>query len=161
MPLNSRMRVYWDSCVWLSYVNGMTDRLPVLDALLAESASEKGTITILTSVLSQVEVAFGATEQTKKVLDLSIESEIDQLWADRDTVKLVEYHELIGIEARNLIRSGVSRGWRLKPMDAIHLATAKSVGVNEFHTYDQELTKYSKDLGFTIGEPHTTTPRLL
>jgi len=161
MPPNSRKILYWDSCVWLSYINAIPDRLPIIDALLAESASEKGKIMIYTSVISQVEVAFGIVEQTKKILDPQIESEIDELWADRDTLKLLEFHELIGLQARNFMRLGVSRGWQLKPIDAIHLATAKSIPTSEFNTYDTDLIKYSSDLGFPVTEPHTIAPLLL
>ncbi len=161
MQPSSRNKIYWDACVWLSYINGISGRLPILDALLAESASDKGDITIVTSAISQVEVAFGMTEQSNKALDANTENEIDQLWADRDTIIILEYHEIIGIGARDLIRQGISRGWKLKPIDAIHLATAKSVRANEFNTYDKDLVKYSDFLGFPVCEPHTSTPRLL
>jgi predicted nucleic acid-binding protein len=161
MPSSARQKIYWDANCWLSYINGITSRLPVLDALLAESASEKGTIVLYTSALSQVEVAFGIAEQTKKILDQKMEGQIDSLWADRDAVKICEYHELIGLEARNLMRSGVSKGWSLKPIDAIHLATAKSMNVKEIHTYDNTLERYSEILEIPISEPHTPNPRLI
>ena len=45
-------------------------------------------------------------------------------------------------------------------MDAIHLATAKWLGVDEFHTYDTGLHKYAANLGFKIIEPYTPQPRL-
>jgi predicted nucleic acid-binding protein len=158
---NPRKRIYWDSCLWLSYVNGIPDRLPVLDALLAESASSTGNIEIYTSVISQVEVAFGKMEQDNHVLDPNIEEQIDQLWADRDAVKLVEYHDEIGKEARKLMRASVERGWKLKPIDAMHLATAKHMKINEFQTYDDHLERYSDDIGCDIQKPHTLNPRLL
>jgi len=161
MPLNERKKIYWDSANWLSYINGVAERLPVLDALLAESASEKGTIIIYTSVISEVEVAFGAAEQNRHVLDPSIESQIDALWADREAIKLIEYHELIGLESRNIMRLSITQDWHLKPMDAIHLATAKGLNIAEFHTYDRALFKYSGYLGFVICEPHTLNPKLL
>lgn len=160
MPPNIRQRIYWDACDWLSYINGIPDRLPVLDAILADSAAEKGMITLFTSVLSQVEVAYGINEQINKTLEPNIESKIDELWADRDVIKIVDYHELIGLEARGLMRLAVTRGWQLKPIDAIHLATAKSVNAQEFQTYDKSLEKFSTDLGIIICEPHASSPRL-
>ena len=161
MPSNQRQKIYWDACVWLSYINGITDRLPTLDALLADSASGNGSIEIYTSALSQVEVAFGKMEQDKHVLDPQVEERIDQLWADRDTVKIVEYHDGIGFEARQLMRFAVIQTWTLKPIDAIHLATGKFMKVSEFHTYDDKLEKFSETVGFMVTKPHTAKPRLL
>jgi predicted nucleic acid-binding protein len=160
MP-DQRQRVYWDANVWLAYVNGESDRLPILDALLADSSSPKGGIEIYTSELSEVEVAFGKSEQDNRALDPDVESKIDQLWADRDTLKVVEYHHTIGIAARQIIRVGVEKGWHLTPIDAIHLATAKFFDVFEFHTYDERLLKYSNDVGFPVVRPHTDQSQLL
>lgn len=156
-----RQKVYWDADVWLSYINGEGDRLPVLDALLADSSSPKGNIEIYTSEISEVEVAFAKSEQDNKALDPDVEARIDDLWADRDTVKVVEYHHKLGIEARAIIRLGIEKGWQLKPLDAIHLATAKRFEVAEFHTYDKRLLKYSGDIGFLIVEPHIIQARMI
>ncbi len=54
-------RVYWDACVFLSYINGEQERLPVIDALLEESRS--GKIEIITSTVSLAEVAFAEEER--------------------------------------------------------------------------------------------------
>jgi predicted nucleic acid-binding protein len=158
MP-SQRHCLYWNADVWLAYVNGEADRLPILDALLADSASPKGNVELYTSVISEVEVAFGKQEQDKKALDPDIEEQIDHLWADRNAVKIVEYHEAIGKEARELMRLGITKGWSLKPLDAIHLATAKHIKCEEFHTYDDRLLKYSNEVGFPIVKPHTLQAR--
>ena len=158
---SSRRRIYWDADVWLSYINGEGSRLPTLDAILADSASPKGEIELCTSEMSEVEVAFAKTEQDKKALDNDVEKQIDAMWGDSAALKVVEYHHTIGIEARKMIRLGMEKGWQLKPMDAIHLATAKFLGVSEFHTYDRRLLKYSGDVGFSIVEPRTSQPRMI
>ena len=44
--------------------------------------------------------------------------------------------------------------WSLKPMDAIHLATAQHLSVDAFHTYDGKLEKYQPGLGLKIEEPY-------
>jgi len=160
MP-SQRQRIYWDADVWLSYINGEADRLPMLDALLADSSIPKGNIEIYTSEMSEVEVAFAKSEQDNKVLDPDVEKQIDELWADRDTLKTIEYHHTIGIQARAVIRLAIEKGWQLKPMDAIHLATAKQRQATEFHTYDKRLLKYSNEIGFTIIEPHVIAPRMI
>lgn len=158
---SSRRRIYWDADVWLSYINGEGSRLPTLDAILADSSSPKGEIELCTSEMSEVEVAFAKTEQDKKALDDDVEKQIDAMWGDSATLKVVEYHHTIGIEARKMIRLGMEKGWQLKPMDAIHLATAKFLGVSELHTYDRRLLKYSGDVGFPIVEPRTSQPRMI
>ena len=135
--------------------------MPILDALLADSSSPKGNIELYTSQMSEVEVAFAKSEQDNKALEPDVENQIDALWADRDTLKVVEYHHTIGMKARMIIRLGIEKGWQLKPMDAIHLATARLLEVTEFHTYDQRLLKYSNDVGFPIVEPHIIQPRML
>ncbi len=53
---NAGTVVYWDSCVFLSYIEGHAERLPMLDAMLAEANA--GRIEIRTSVVTLTEVAF-------------------------------------------------------------------------------------------------------
>ena len=140
--------------------------MPVLDVLLEESSKVGGEVKIYTSTLSQVEVAFGASEQTRQVLDPQIEQMINALWADPEAVVPVEYHAGIGRIARSLIRNAVSRGWSLKPLDAIHLSTAlwlldSGLALDEFHTYDNALMKYESLVDFRICEPYTPQPRMV
>ena len=157
MP-KGRRRIYWDSNCWLSLINAVPGRILVLDSLLADSKNELGDIDLVTSSLSIVEVAFAQSEQQSDQIDQTIENAIDSLWADRRAITLIEYHDLIGLEARTLIRTGLHRTWNLKPMDAVHLATAKWFGVDEFHTYDKRLIKegLSTHLGFPIKNPRVT-----
>ena len=60
------------------------------------------------------------------------------------------------------MRDAIPHGWGLKPMDAIHLATAEWVNrrlftVEEFHTYDK-LDKYGFMIGIRIKEPYILQP---
>ena len=163
MP-ESRRLVYWDSCVFLSYVNGYPDRMPILDMLLDESAG--GVIKLFTSTLAHVEAAFSASEQQQEALDPQVEQRIDSLWADPEVVVSVEYHDGIGRVAWSLMRGAVEAGWSLRPLDAIHLATAQwlcDVGqqVEEFHTYDSRLLKYASMVAFPIFKPRTVQPRMV
>ena len=156
--------IYWDANPFLSYINEYPDRMPALDALLDSSAN--GSVTIYTSALSQVEVAFAASEQKRRALDPQEEQKIDALWSDPGAVALVEYHDGIGRQARALMRDAVTHGWSLKPLDAVHLATAMWLAqagfqVDEFHTYDGALEKYATIVGFTICEPRTAQPRMI
>lgn len=163
MPESPRI-VYWDSCVFLSYVNEYPDRIPVLDVLLDESS--KGSIKLHTSTLAQVEVAFSASEQRREALDPQEEQRIDSLWADPEVIVSVEYHDGIGRVARGLMRNAIERGWSLRPLDAVHLATAQwlcdtGLKVEEFHTYDDRLPRYTPIVGFPILEPRTAQPRMI
>lgn len=163
MP-DTRKIIYWASCVFLSYLNEMPDRMPVLDALLESSSS--GAVKLHTSTLTQVEVSFATTEQQKRALDPQVEQRINDLWSDPEAVVSVEYHDGIGQIAKGLIRNAITRGWSLKPLDSIHLSTAQwlsseGLKVEEFHTYEKRLRKYEAIVDFSIHEPYTQAPRLL
>lgn len=62
----------------------------------------------------------------------------------------------------------ILKGWKLKPLDAIHLSTARQERVTEFHTYDNPLHKYAQRgpndepsiVEFSIGPPRALQPRL-
>jgi predicted nucleic acid-binding protein len=144
-------RYYWDACVFLSYVNGMADRMETIDDLLSRSRQQQ--IQIVTSALSVVEVAFAATEKVHKRLDDNIERAIDNLWTDRKAIKLAEVHQLLVSKARQLIRLSVTKDWSLKAADAIHLATAEQLRVSQIHTYDPAWKKYETEIGITVCEP--------
>ncbi len=78
MPGESR-RVYWDACVLLSHINKIAERVSVIDELLRQSRAEE--VELLTSALSQVEVAFAAAEKEHGALDPEVEQQITELWA--------------------------------------------------------------------------------
>lgn len=151
--------IYWDSCVFLHYIEGVAEWMPILDSLLEEASETKGLV-IVTSTLSITEVAFAKSEKDGKVLEPEIEAAIEALWNDRSAVKLVEYSEIVAREARTLLRRAIESGRRLKPMDAIHLASALNRGVDEFHTTDGDLKRDWQDLGFPVQDPITMRPKL-
>lgn len=153
MPDDVR-RVYWDANVPLSYINGVKDRVAVIDELLRQARA--GELELLTSTISRVEVAFARVEKDAQALDPDIEAVIDALWAPGSPVKTVEFYDLIGDRARALLRRSIAQDWgSLKPMDAIHLATAQQLDVAEFQTYCEHLHKWSGELGYPINEPQT------
>ncbi len=137
-----------------------------MDALLDASGRELEDVQLYTSALSKVEVAFSTSEQVQRVLDAKTEELIENLWHDPGAVITVEFHDGIADIAKGLMRVAITRGWVLKPLDAIHLATAKwlsdlGLGVEEFHTYDGRLFRWSTIVGFKILEPYTSQPKLL
>ena len=123
MPKDHRA-VYWDSCLFVSYIEDTPGRGPTLGSLLARSNPD-GDIQIYTSTLSHVEVAFSESERGSGQLDALIEGRIDTLWTDPKAIVSVEFIDIIGKLARDLMRRGIPLGWSLKPLDAVHLATAQ------------------------------------
>ena len=161
--LGNRKSVYWDANVFLSYVNAMPGHMPVLNALMEQSLS--GAITIYTSGLSRVEVAFSDSEQQARAQSPEIESQINRFWEDESAITSIEILPAITLSARGMMRDGLARGWSLKPLDAIHLATAQwlivaGYAIEEFHTYDASLFKYADVAGCDIVEPYVEQPRL-
>jgi predicted nucleic acid-binding protein len=75
-------------------------------------------------------------------------------------IAFIELHDAIAILARNLMRQALTQGWSLKPPDAIHLASAQWLGVEELHTYDDKLPRYGTMIGCKICEPYTTQLRI-
>ncbi|MGH2458772.1 MAG: type II toxin-antitoxin system VapC family toxin [Chloroflexota bacterium] len=154
-------RLYWDACVFLSYVNGHVERAPMIENVLQDARDSQGLVEIVTATISLTEVAGGITVQGRTILTSEIEEKIDLLWADHSVVMLVELHQSIALEARRLVRAAHDRAWQLKPMDAIHLATAVWIRASEFSTYDGGLKKYEDLIRMPIQEPFSPNRRLL
>jgi predicted nucleic acid-binding protein len=158
MPDGPR-RIYWDACIFISYIQGDADRLPILEALL-EQSGRGGDIQIVTSELSRAEVAYAESERVKRALDPAVEARIDALWADTRAIKTVEIHQLITNEARQLIRQSLIEGRSLRANDVIHLATARWLKAAEIHTYDKKWFTLASLLGCPIVEPRVDQPKL-
>ncbi len=151
--------VYWDANVLLSYIDGDAQRLPLIDELFRRARARD--IELVTSVLSQAEVAFASEEKSAGHLDPEIEAKIDELWRPASPIKLVEVHSAIVRDARGLIRAAMAEGRSgLRAADAIHLATAGRMGAEDFHTYDTRLPKYRPGVTFPIREPITAQDQL-
>ena len=147
-------RIYWDACVLLSYFNDVSARIPILEELFKQSRAEE--VELLTSSISRVEVSFVQSEKDDGELDPGAEAAIEGFWAPGSPIKTVEFYDLIADDARALIRRGIKQGWgNLKPMDAIHLATAQRMEVAEMHSYDDRVKKWSGHLGFPITDAVT------
>ena len=164
MP-DQRKIVYWDACVFLSYINEHPDRIAVLRSLFISHLRSDEQITVYTSTLSHVEVAFAASEQQQQILDTDTERRINGLWHGKQSVRSADFHSTIAETSKSLIREGLSHGWSLKPADAIHLATAKWLAgvlneLVEFHTYDGRLFRYKDIVGFDIVRPYTARPTM-
>lgn len=154
---------YWDTSVFLAYINSEPGRLEVIESLWTEITEQEARI--VTASIATVEVARANIEKPGFALDLAAEERIDQMWSD-PTVLQVESPQQVMFEARKLIRAGLPQGWVLTTFDAIHLATAMWINhqacpITEFHTYDRGLEKYQTIIGVHICEPRVQQPRLL
>ena len=132
---SSPRKVYWDACVWIALImrekialDG-SDRDTVCRAIIAEA--DKNKVLILTSTLSLVEVC--KTPEIRSAKD-------DQLAAffENDFILPINLDRTVGEHARLLMASGLPG---LKTHDAIHLASAVSGQVDEFHTFDGDGSK--------------------
>jgi predicted nucleic acid-binding protein len=141
---------YWDSNLFLSYVEGTPGRVATVRSLVVRASPDS--IRISTSMVTVSEVAFSGRERATGVLSPSFDRAITRLWAD-PVIELVAVSFDIVMTARDLIRGALLDGPRLKPMDAIHLATARSADASVFLTYDQALQRHSGRHGFPIIEP--------
>lgn len=145
-------RYYWDSCLFISLISGDPERVPTLRELMLKAQGRK--VEILTSTFTIAEVAFATYERIAQKPDARAEEAIRKLWAPPSPITLVDFHQFVAEECRALMRAGLERGWTgLKGKDAVHLATAKLVGVDEVHTYDPKLPKYGDLIGIKVCEP--------
>lgn len=152
--------LYWDANIFISYFNEHPDRLSVIETILENIQNNKHE-KIVTSVLSKVEVSWVAHEKLQRLLSDEEIHRIDGLWSDPSIVEIAEFNDEIALLARSLMRSGMSKGWKIKTNDAIHLATAEWVGVYEIHTYDKgDLHRFKEIINIEICEPYIKQPKL-
>lgn len=146
--------LYWDSCVFLSLVNGDADRVCHIEPFL--DLADDGKMRIITSTLTVTEVAYGAMEADGALSD-DVVQKIDDLWSPASPIFLVDPFLAIAMDARNLLRETLKKRPKLRPFDALHVATARHYGVEEFHTYDDKLLKLRLDVGMKIAIPISDT----
>jgi hypothetical protein len=102
--------IYWDSCVFLSYINADPGRIDTLDAILDEIHKSNGEMRIITSILTKIEVAGAAIEYATKILSSAVEQKIETLWNDESVIGLIELHDGIAMRARELMRQALTQG---------------------------------------------------
>lgn len=121
------LRVYWDSCVFIAFIQGEDGRADVIERLLRDA--EEGRLQIVTSALTLVEVSRlpdgpPITDEDDKRL---------QSYFEHRFIHLVELNRFIAGQARRIARQhGVPNN------DAIHVATAIAAKAQRFFTYDED-----------------------
>jgi predicted nucleic acid-binding protein len=164
MLINPKYYLYWDACIFLAHLNHEPGRFEVIEELWDEIEKKEGQI--ITSAISIIEVAKTQQEKDNQLLDSTIENKLDAMWHD-PFIRTVEISPNLLFEARKLMRDDLKRGGILKPLDAIHLATANWINrysptrIDEFQTYDPGLKRFALDIGMSIVEPTIKQPKLL
>jgi predicted nucleic acid-binding protein len=126
-------RVYWDSCCFIALISEEKGRHQ--DVLSLYRLAEKGELTIVTSALTISEVCKVKCEPVGRPKD-SMDPEGDKFldrFFQNDAFEIVELSPSIGAQARSLFRN--YEEIRVTN-DAVHLATACLMNVDEMHTFD-------------------------
>lgn len=156
---------YWDSVVWLGILNEEPDKLPTCSQLFEEA--KRGDYVIVCSAITLTEVVHlhgfprMSPEKEDKITAFFEHDCIKVRGLDRGTAEL----------ARHLIwqfnDQSKKPNERLKPKDAIHVATAVLANVDVLNSYDQDLINLNGQLNckngnvLKIEEPKISQPRLL
>jgi predicted nucleic acid-binding protein len=137
-----REQAYWDSNAFLGHLLDEAEKVEACRAVL--KAAENGQLTIVTSAMTLAEVLY---LKGGKKLDPA------------DRIKIDNFFRAEYISVRNVTRGTADLArdavWDLdiRPVDALHVATACMYRVPVLHTYDDKLLARS---GLTLGG-HTLT----
>ena len=157
---NSPRRVYLDANVFIAYLANEAGRAQIVASLLEDAESSR--IGLLTSVLSVTEAAFVSSDNASDDSGAD-ENAIAQLWIPESPIKLVDLSIRTAERARRIVReSRKSNMRRIKPPDAIHIATTETHDCDAFFTYETETTRrqWQHLVGGTVSEPFTDRPQL-
>jgi predicted nucleic acid-binding protein len=128
--------VYWDSCVIISRIQRTPERIEVLEYLTEEA--ERNRLLIVVSTFTIIEV--NRTENQKPLTE-----EEDRLISDYFENDYIVIRPLT-IPIARLARD-IAREYRIKPKDAVHVATAVFWEVPLLHSYDENLCKKTEMIG--------------
>lgn len=124
--------IYWDSCTWLSLINGEPGRVDNCEHIIEQA--RKGEVRIWISSLTLAEVFKKKCDAGNRSLSEEKDVEFEK-FMEQDFVVEVQVDHSIATIARRLLRKHPELK---QPNDAIHLATAAINNVDEFHTFDRD-----------------------
>ena len=141
-------RIYWDACAWIAYINkempgdGNTITRPRFEMCRDTlRKAETGEIEIVTSAFTIAEVCKRQPDPASPAINLAA-------FFDQKYILLVPVDKQIALRAQHLQLAGIGK---LKPPDAIHLASALVANVPVFHTFDKGLLVLDKQLTLAEG----------
>lgn len=117
--------VCWETNCFIARFNNESNRIEVCEAIL--DAAKRGEVTLYTSYLTMCEWAKIKGEYASEAEDKIVE------FLKNPYINLVAIDLRISRITRDLVRD-----YKLDVRDAIHLATAISLKVDVFHTYDND-----------------------
>ena len=132
-PPHERMRIYWDSCLFIDLVQRSGDHIVVLDQLVEAAKQEE--LVLVTSALTLAEVLGKRNKPSKPggpTKPISPEEE----------QRIIDFFENPYISIRpcdrhtGQVAGTIARQFSLRPRDAIHVATALNANVPVMHTTD-------------------------
>lgn len=150
MPKAPSRTICWDSCTFVSYIEGTRDRIRDLRAVFEEAINKE--IRLAASAVCITEVAFVAAERSGGPSP-QVEREIDKLWMPGSPIQIIDYSQLIASKAQKLLRHKLANDLHLKPLDAIHIATAMQIKATALHTFDERLWDWSSTAGVAVQRP--------
>jgi predicted nucleic acid-binding protein len=145
-------RVYWDACIWIALIQKEKVYLPTgqiedreMMCRTVIEAAKRRSIVIVTSTLCLAEVC-------KDDPNPQVNSDKLKDYFESDYILLANVDRFVGERARDLMVAAYAK---IKPPDAIHLATAAiSPNIEAMHTFDIRLLnldgRINKDGGGTL-----------
>ncbi len=121
------IKLYWDSCVFISRLQGDPNRIEVLEYWTDEAAN--GRAQIFTSTMAIAEVAYLNRDCTEEQMAADVKDILD--YFRNDYITVINVTTRIAEDA-----AAIGRIYRAKPPDAIHIATALFAECAVLHTYD-------------------------
>ncbi len=150
---------YWDACLFIHYAAADHEWIETLDALVREARDRD--LAIVTSTLSLVEAAFTPQEKEQRSPSLKVDETMSAMFDDFSLIQLVEFDRDIAEEARRLMRAAMREGRGLQAADAVHVASARALGVDVLYTTDTKLLSLCNRLGYQRASlPSSLSPYL-
>ncbi len=137
-------RVYWDACTWIAVINeeravnkggkAFEDRYTMCTSIIARAENKE--FEIVASAFTLAEVCKCQESKTTQPNKLSG-------FLDHNYILVLPVDKNIGLKAQTL---QVALDGKLKPADAIHIASAQRANVAELHTFDEVLLKLNGEI---------------
>lgn len=153
-PTKRFVRVYWDSCTWISLIQnetavplaggGRENRAALARAVLDDATKKAAEIVTSTLAFSEV--------YRPSVAHDGVAGSVDKLaeFFENDFIVPVMLDRNVGELARTLMQRQYPG---LKPLDAVHLASALVANVDEMHSFDERLLNLSDRIDKKNGKP--------
>jgi predicted nucleic acid-binding protein len=139
-----KLKIYWDSNVWVAWANNEDNLRPLCTAILKEA--EAGNLRIVVGALVYAEFA-PQNENVSRAFDQ---------YLDRYLFIFVNLDRPIAKRARMF----VERFEHLKGRDAVHLATALHAKADVLHTFDKDLLRIASQVDeIRICKPEWPSPQ--